>query len=849
MNAPRLIAALLLAATLPAQLMCQQLCQQIWWEAESPAASNFPKQTWLSGKHLGEHQQQLSGGEWLSASGPRGQEPLRASYALEVPANGDYALWVRKFYKHGPFAWRFDSGPAQQCTRDCALADSVPLVKNVCANWVELGRVQLAKGKHRFTITLSAGAGEETTAAFDCFLLTVPPFVPDGRRKPGEPDERTDPGMFAFAPPPDTFDTGALLDLRSLNEPTAGAHGPVRADGARLLRGDGQELRFFGVNAGPEVWLQSHQTHDYLARKLAKLGVNLVRLHGPLIGRDPRQLDPKRVDALCHLIAACKREGIYSEVSSFFPLWFQIDASWGIADYDGQKQKHPFAAIYFDERLQAIQRGWLRQLLGTVNPYTGVQLAKEPALAAVELVNEDSLFFWTFTPDNVPPPLWQQLAKKFGEDLLPAWNLTRDGMAKSAPAVRERAMREVRFLATVQRQYYADAANFVHQDLGYRGMVVASNWHVSDPAQLDAIERWTYDQADLIDAHGYFAAPHKGPRAAWAVDAGDTFADRGFVDAPELLPLQFVQTEGKPQLVSELGWPAPNRRRCDGALVVSAYAAANGIDGMCWFAVGSPWLRDTGAEKFGFGTPDQAWTFPVAALMYRRGDVAEAKPVLRAALTEESMFALGASPAGGAQLDPLRAGDGPGGKGLDVRVFLTGPVVRAFGGGGGAAPAAPSAGKPMNGITRHANHQLQLDENRRLFTIDAPRCQAASGDLAKAGRVALGDCAITCNNAFGVVALISLDAQPLATSRRMLIQTSTPSVPYGFRVDGDRITALGGAPAQVERIDATVELTTGPPLRSARALDPNGMPRNDRVAVDGRKVALPTSTLWVLVER
>jgi hypothetical protein len=835
-----LLLPLLLAAAAPAQ--------QLWWEAESPTASNFPRDAWPSARHLGESRQHLSGGEWLCASGKRGPDPLQATYTIEAPANGDYALWVRKFYTHGPFAWRFDREPEQHCLADCALADSVPLIPNVCANWVELGGVRLTKGEHRFTITLHGKAGEATTAAFDCFLLTVLPFVPDGRRKPDEADDRKDPGKFAWTPPPDPFDPAALLDLRFLNEKVAGERGPVRADGGRLRRGDGEELRCFGVNAGPGVWLQSHQTHDYLARKLAKLGVNLVRLHGPLVGKDPRQLDPRRVDALCHLIAACKQQGIYTTVSSFFPLWFRIDGSWGIADYDDRQQKHPFAAIYFDERLQAIQRGWLRQLLGTENPYTGVTLGREPALAAVELVNEDSLFFWTFTQDHVPPKLWQRLGEQFGETLLPAWNLTRDGMAKSPPAVRERAVREVRFLAGLQREYYGSTTKFVRDELGYRGLVVASNWHVSDPAQLDAVERWTYEPADWIDAHGYFAAPHKGPRAAHAVDVGDTFADRGFVDAPEQLPLQIVQTEGKPQLVSEIGWPAPNRRRCDGMLVASAYAAGNGIDGLCWFAVDSPWLRDSGAEKFGIGTPDQLWTAPVAALIYRRGDVTEAPPVLRTAWTEASLFALGGSTAGAPQLDPLRAVDGPGGKGLDVRVFLRGPVVRSF--AGGEAVVAPEvAPHESDGITRHANGQLALDEKRRLFTVDAPRCQAVTGELAKAGKVALGDCVIHCNNTFGSLAVVSLDDRPIASSRKLLVQASTPSVPFGFRETDGRIVTLGGAPAQVERIDASVELPTGGPIRRVRALDQNGMARPESIPVAGYRITLPADTSWVLVER
>ncbi|MCA8963298.1 MAG: hypothetical protein KDC48_00350 [Planctomycetes bacterium] len=820
--------------------------QQVWWEAEAAAATNFPKQTWLSGRNLGDKQQLLSGGEWLSTAGPRGAAPLTASYRVDVPAAGDYALWVRKFYKHGPFSWRFDEAGERQCTADCALADNVALITHVCANWVDLGRVELTKGPHTLTVTLAAGEGAETTAAFDCFLLTAVPFVPDGKRKPGDAEERVDAGMFAFAPPPDPFAAEALLDLRFLNERTAGEHGPVRAVGAGFVRGDGAPMRWVGVNAGPEVWLQSHATIDYLTRKLAKLGVNLLRIHGRVAAdADPRQVDAGKLDAICYLVAACKREGIYTTLSSFFPLWFRIDGSWGIDDYDGAANKHPFAAIFFDERLQAIQRGWWRQVLTTVNPYTKVALAKEPALAAIELVNEDSLFFWTFSEQNVPPALWQKLQRQFGKDLVPAWNMTRDGMAKSSARARQTAREQVRFLAGLQRGYYAQGAKFLRGDLGYGGLVIASNWHVSDPAQLDAVERWTYEPADVVDAHGYFAAPHQGPRAGWALDEGDTFGDVAFVDAPDKLPLQFVQTVGKPQIVSEIGWPAPNRRRGDGVLVATAYAAANGIDGLFWFAIDSAWLRDTGISKFGFGTPDQIWTLPLAALMYRRGDLEEGQPVLAAKLPDDTLFALGGSAGGAAQLDPVRSGSGPGTKGLDVHTFLSGPVVRSF---GAAAPRTVPLPASKGGVTRHVAGQLALDERRGVFTIDAPRCQAVSGRLGKAGEVKLTDCAIAVANEFAAIGVISLDGEPLRDSKRMLIQAMTAAVPFGFREQGGRIVKLGGAPAQVQRVDGAVAFG-GAALRRVTALDGAGMPRSDAVTLSGNTVRLSPDAIWYVVER
>ncbi len=49
----------------------------------------------------------------------------------------------------------------------------------------------------------------------------------------------------------------------------------------------------------------------------------------------------------------------------------------------------------------ALHRGWAKQILTTDNPYTGRALAREPALAIVELVNEDSLFFWTLSRKTI----------------------------------------------------------------------------------------------------------------------------------------------------------------------------------------------------------------------------------------------------------------------------------------------------------------------------------------------------------------------------------------------------------------------------------------------------------------
>src|SRR4051812_15251501 len=107
----------------------------VWWEGESPAATNFPKNNPFGPNTLEGNAKLLSGDNWLNASGkgPAG-DSLFAKYKVTIPADGEYSFWVRKFWKHGPFKWRFGAAEWATCGPDVALADRTPLKKFVEAN-------------------------------------------------------------------------------------------------------------------------------------------------------------------------------------------------------------------------------------------------------------------------------------------------------------------------------------------------------------------------------------------------------------------------------------------------------------------------------------------------------------------------------------------------------------------------------------------------------------------------------------------------------------------------------------------------------------------------------------------
>lgn len=106
--------------------------------------------------------------------------------------------------------------------------------------------------------------------------------------------------------------------------------------------------------------------------------------------------------------------------------------------------------------------------------------------------------------------------------------------------------------------------------------------------------------------------------------------------------------------------------------------------------------------------------------------------------------------------------------------------------------------------------------------------------------IKLSDVTIECGNEFASIMVISLDGEPLARSKRILIQAMTQEQPYGFRVEGNRITDVGGAPFGVQNIAASVSLSfDGPPAANVVALDENGYASDKRVTTSGDGVRTP----------
>ena len=255
---------------------------------------------------------------------------------------------------------------------------------------------------------------------------------------------------WAFQPERDAFSPDALLDLRGLNEEVAGQHGFIRLseDGNDFVRGDGQPIRFWGGSTYTQRLAHEKKDQTVLehhARFLAKRGVNVVRLHGAIQPKkEDSQLtdvDEKELDEIYRLVAAMKKAGIYTIISPYWGVQARAQKAWGVADPgDGNCT----ALLFFDPALQKGYKAWLKRIYADVNPYTGVPLAKDPAVAIIQIQNEDSMLFWTM--QGVKGQALLNLRKLYGDWVLKkygsfdkaqeAWQAlsARDGRFRRRPA-------------------------------------------------------------------------------------------------------------------------------------------------------------------------------------------------------------------------------------------------------------------------------------------------------------------------------------------------------------------------------------------------------------------------------
>ena len=719
-------------------------------------------------------------------------------------------------------------------------------------------------------------------------------------------------GSWPFSYPDDTK-SGSLLDLRSLNEKIAGESGYIRLspDGNSFVRGDGNPIRFWPV-CGYGYRLSPLQMKAN-ARFLAKMGVNMVRIHGSISpkgkGKPVSAFDADEIDHIQRYVAALKAEGIYVTLS---PFWANgghsgAAASWNLGYGDGEDI---WGLLFFDDSLRSAYKGWIKHLYSDPNPYTGIPLGKDPAVAIAQIQNEDSLLFWTF--QAIKPNQKLVLAKKFASWLtkrygsltnaqeawkgaeqpnddwksgipafLDTWVLTQP----QSGALKSRASDQTAFLIDQQRDFYSDIVHYMKNDLGYKGLINCSNWITADPVKLNDAERYTYQVADVEAVNRYYTGGlHKGPNDGWRIDEGDFFSDQSGLLEPRSLPFNLKQIVGHPTIITESGWVHPLSYQAEGPLLAAAYQSLTGIQGLYWFALDAEKYNTDATVNFvnypdgshplgewSDSVPQMLGQFPAAALIYRQGYVKRGQVVVheertRKDLDDREIPVIAEDPS----FDPNHnGGDNRAGSsksiGADPLAFLVGRVEEKFDGNPIRTQVADLA-KDIDHAKKtikSSTGELSLDYGRGIFTLDTPNAQAVAGFLAKAGAVLqTSDLTVDSSNQYATVTVVALDDKPISISQRLLVQIGTVVRPTGWQqapgtfqengktVSGWKVINSGKMPWQIT--SAKIKLSVkNSGLTTAKVLDAAGYPiREARVTLSGGvlKVQLPEDAMYLILQ-
>lgn len=655
---------------------------------------------------------------------------------------------------------------------------------------------------------------------------------------------------FDWSPVAKLSPVNSEIDLRFLNETVAGENGRIIARNGQFFHaGNDRAVRFWAVN-GPPAELRGDAL-QVCAKRLARYGVNLVRVHGPIFANDGKP-DLEKVKHLHEVIATMKEEGIYTHISFYFPLWFTpaADLAW-LPGYNGST--HPFASLMFNGEFQKRFQEWIKTLLTSSSDQYKHGLLDEPAIFGIEIQNEDSLFFWTFDSGSIPNAQMRILEKQFGAWLtakhgslsqaMERWkspSLPRDDPENECIAfaplwsiVQSRSLRDqetVKFLYETQSGFYRQSYDYI-RSLGFEGLIHASNWATASPELLGPIEKLSYTEGDFVDRHGYFECNHQGDNAAWSIRPGHTFRHRSALrfDAVEPdQPKQFVhpvidiQYDDKPSMISETTFTRPNRYRSEAPLYFASYGALQDSDCIVHFALdGAEWSVKPNywMQQWTLMSPSMMGQFPAAALIYRRGLVAQGQVMANVNLVKKELFELKGTPLPqDAAFDELRLKDIPKGserlqvgQRLDPLLHFVGRSQVRFTDAKASVEAknlAPFVNREEQTITSSTS-ELKLDYAKGLLLINAPQVQGASGNLQSASKINLKDMTIECNMDLAHIVAVSLDEKPLETSERILLQVMSEERTSGFDTEPAsggtlKIVNIGQNPWQVKNFQGNV---------------------------------------------
>lgn len=194
--------------------------------------------------------------------------------------------------------------------------------------------------------------------------------------------------------------TPSATDFSALNAPIGTNRVAADTNGHFVV--NGQRVRFLGVNfAGDSPFMPTNNA-EAVAARLAKFGVNSIRFHhmdaswaynGGLLAytsTSSTNFNPANLERLHYLVARLKAHGIYSDINLLVGREYRAADGLG-AEVTGMDWKDAHILGCFYAPALALHKDYATKLLAPTNRFTGLPLAKDPAVAFVEIINENGI--------------------------------------------------------------------------------------------------------------------------------------------------------------------------------------------------------------------------------------------------------------------------------------------------------------------------------------------------------------------------------------------------------------------------------------------------------------------------
>lgn len=847
-------------ALAPAALCAQEV---YWIEGERAGVSSWQRHSWYSETRRDPQTNEsvpldrtlLSDRKWISHWS---KGPGEVHYTVELPAAGEYALWVRGVMRAN-IQWKLDGGEFQRADlagdgiQPVALGEGPRTVA-----WKMYGRAKLSAGRHTVVFLASpVTEGPHVPWAFggiDCLVLAAGEFKPEGAKRPANakelnvlPPSTGDGGWFDFTSAPDDF-SESVIDVSGLLDKPAGKRGPLTIEGGSLVFADGTRIKFLGTNLCNRQPGCPKPTSDATAARFAKYGINAVRFHkfchpGEAVRRGAAtstELDPGYMDLMDYLHAEFRKRGIYVGWSPIYG--HRVVRGDGVVAF-GELQKiggNTAGIVDFAPDVQTVHIRLLTNLLNHKNPQTGLRYAEDPALAFVEIQNEDDVF-WNYRNQVNACPTY----KKMLEDQFLAWL---EEKYKTEAARREawgdRAMNDPEGLITMHGWWYTeaaygitdsgddrshlrrktlDAAQFLHETqnkfysrvveairaTGYKGPIIGSCWKTSPGVgfyynlRSDAL-------VGIVDRHSYFGGLGTHRLRPGPFNNSSQLARPG----SGILGNGVQQVGDRPFMISEWLTLLPTMWVAEGQAILGAYGMClQDWDGIFMFASDHafPPRRWDAPRVYTADQPAILGANPALAYWVLRGDVRSGQPIIQHRVRVEDLhdgvLTVKDAMENQGDIKALAAGGS-----TPPEAFAIGRVTTDFVGDEGKSIVGDlrKYWNPGGKIVRSNTGELVWDySGEGFFTLDTPRSKAVCG-FVRGKDLTLGNVDVTgIDTRFVALYLSSIEGRPIGEPGRVMVIALARTRNKGmvYNADETQVLKAGGPPMQLEAVRATITLT------------------------------------------